>query len=567
MQAGWSKHLIDIPARGLAMHGFGQSQHRAQSVRTPLYARAVVMGDTTAHAAIICCLDLGYVTYAMRAGVVARLQAELGAGFDEEALLLTCTHTHSGPGGCAHEALYNLVTPGFVAEHVDAIVAACSTAIVQAWQSAASTQIEYAEGRFDAAVEVAWNRSLSAYNRNPEVEARAPTQSHLAIERAMQVISLRRNGQLEALISLFGVHATCLGNDLRAHDGDNKGYAAAQAEAALQRAGAAAPVAIFAQATAGDVSPHYHGPGQGARRRRLKAEADQVAYAQHNARLQSEHALALARAPAPMAVEGDIDAALTYVDFTQLRADPVFADGIADACTSEPCHGVAFFVGTPVDGLGMPKALGVGARLIARALKARRLKSDHPQHAHYRALYAAQGNKDVLMEAGSQRVLGQPLATLKLPGWVDPVVAEMKRQARAGALTHSALVPTVLPLQILIIGSLALIAAPGEFTTVAGARLRQSVDACLRARGITRTLICTYCNEYMGYVTTQPEYQQQNYEGGHTIFGQWTLAAFQTRFTQLAATLCQPPGARSHDRTTRPAPPPAQELAQRTARL
>ena len=49
-----------------------------------------------------------------------------------------------------------------------------------------------------------------------------------------------------------------------------------------------------------------------------------------------------------------------------------------------------------------------------------------------------------------------------------------------------------------------------------------------------QVLLCTYANDYMGYVTTNEEYQEQCYEGGHTIFGQWTLAAFQTRLTTLA---------------------------------
>ena len=68
-------------------------------------------------------------------------------------------------------------------------------------------------------------------------------------------------------MSLFGVHATCLGSRLDAFDADNKGYAATHVESALRDAGVGDAVAIFAQATAGDVSPHYHGPGDVARRR------------------------------------------------------------------------------------------------------------------------------------------------------------------------------------------------------------------------------------------------------------------------------------------------------------
>jgi neutral ceramidase len=68
----------------------------------------------------------------------------------------------------------------------------------------------------------------------------------------------------------------------------------------------------------------------------------------------------------------------------------------------------------------------------------------------------------------------------------------------------------------------------------------------------------------MGYVTTNEEYQAQCYEGGHTIFGQWTLAAFQTRLTALAHEMLKPEGERRHDRDTQPPPVPADELAKRS---
>lgn len=42
------------------------------------------------------------------------------------------THTHSGPGGCAYEALYNMPTPGFVPEHVEAVVNAVMLSISNA---------------------------------------------------------------------------------------------------------------------------------------------------------------------------------------------------------------------------------------------------------------------------------------------------------------------------------------------------------------------------------------------------------------------------------------------------
>ncbi len=567
-QAGWGKKSIDIRPRGYAMQGYAMWHHRARGQQSTLYARALVIADDKSNALLFCCLDMGYVTHAMRAGLCERLKTELGANFREELLVLTCTHTHSGPGGCTQDALYNVVTPGFVPEHLQQVIDAGTAAILQAWSRLAPTELGLQAGTFNNSVPVAWNRSLRAYNRNPDVVARRHSETHLALNRQMQALGLRQQGELKSLLSFFGVHATCVGSGLKNHDGDNKGYAALHAEQRLQSTGSPDAVAIFAQATAGDVSPHYHGPGEWARRSKMKGKAE-YEYARRNGTLQSDLALAMLGKKNEEPVSGHIDGVLSYVDFTQQQADSRFCDGHENAFTSEPCHGVSFFTGTPVDGRGMPMILGVVARKISRGLRKYRLSRmdtySPEDRAYYQRLYAAQGPKDILLEAGRKQVLGHKIDELPLPDFADPLVKELKRQARQGAIRKSALVPTVLPLQIVRIGQLALVCCPGEFTTTAGQRLIKTVQEELQASGIRHVLICTYCNEYMGYVTTQEEYQEQAYEGGHTIFGQWTLAAFQTRFAELARELGKAEAKRTHDKTTRPVPPPAEELALRSS--
>ncbi|MEO8603285.1 MAG: neutral/alkaline non-lysosomal ceramidase N-terminal domain-containing protein [bacterium] len=565
-QAGWGRVEIAVEPDGYAMFGYGMWQHRARGRQTALFARALCIGEG-AQRLIFCCADLGSISYAVRAGVCEELRQRLGADFDEAALVLTCTHTHSGPGGCSHEALYNVVTPGFVTPHWRAVVSAVSEAIIAAWRSAAPTQLRLYRAAFDDQVAVAWNRSLSAYNRNPDVARRGESERHLAMNRTMHVLGFHRDGKVQALLSLFGVHATCIGNTLKNYDGDNKGYAAAQAERALREAGAADPVAIFAQATAGDISPHYHGPGDWERRKQISGAAE-YAYAERNGRAQSSRALSMLAEQPGEPLAGGLDAIFSYADFTAIKAEPGFANGHDDAYTSEPCHGVSFFAGTPVDGRGMPPFLVTVSRWIAAAIKRRRLarldQASPEDRDYYRRIYAAQGAKAILLEAGRKIILGRPLRALALPDFVDPSTAELKRQARSGAIDASPLVPTVLPLQIVRIGELAIVCCPGEFTTTAGARLLGSIGEVLQPSGTRQVLICTYANDYMGYVTTNEEYQEQCYEGGHTIFGQWTLAAFQTRLTTLAREMLKPPGERQHDRTTRPPRIPPDELAKRS---
>ena len=564
-QVGWDKQQIKITPKGYAMFGYGQSSHRAYEQRTALFARSFSIVDQQ-HRLIICCLDLGCITHAMRSQTVERLIETLGSAFDENQLVLMATHTHSGPGGCGYEALYNMPTPGFVPEHLTAIVEAIVLSIQNAIASEQDTEIFLGTQHFPEQTPVAWNRSIKAYNRNPEVQPRTEAETHLALNREMQLIGFYREQQLQSFISLFGVHATCLGNSLNAYDGDNKGYAAVFSEQALIEQGIQNPVTIFAQATAGDVSPHFHGKDQLKIRNKIKGEQE-YQYAQQNGRYQSEQALTALQSNIPKnlhKVEGKIDAVLSYVDLSNIEIPDEFAAGQKHAKTSQPCHGTAFFAGTPVDGLGAPKVLIKGMQFLADQFRRQKTKhSKAADFADYQQLYASQGPKQILLEAGAKKILGQPIGFP--PSILDPLIAEMNRQVKVGAIQQSPLVPSVVPLQIVRLGQLALICCPGEFTTIAGQRVVETVQQVfLNQSDIERVWLASYCNDYMGYVTTYEEYQQQAYEGGHTLFGQWTLAACQSKFKDLAKQLLLEKNKRHYDEMTRPQPIPENELAKRS---
>lgn len=570
-QAGWGVRPFNITPKGYAMQGWGLWTNRAISSKTELKARTIWINDNSNKPVIITCIDAGYVTYAMRSGAVEQLKSLLGDAFDEQRFVLTCTHTHSGPGGCAQEALYNVVTPGYVPEHVECIVTAVVGSIEDAKASAANTDLSANEEAFADDIPVAWNRAMWAYNENPDVTPIKDTETHLAIDRTMRVINLRRDGELVSLLSLFGVHATCVSNAKTTFDIDNKGRAAEQTEQKIKQnqGDNAKPVAIFAQGAAGDVSPYFHGPQDIAKRKKIKGD-DEYTYAETNGRYQSDHALKITERNDETQINGELDGLLTFVDFTKVKADPEYANGNNDAYTSEPCHGVAFFEGTRVDGPGMPKLLGRISRVLSRRIKRIRLnkmdKYSADRKAYFERIYAAQGNKDILMESGSKykAIIGNKFAKLPLPSFADPILGELKRQAKLGAMDESPMVPTILPLQLIRIGQLAIVCCPGEFNTRSGILIRETLKTQLADTGIKDVWVLTYCNEYMGYVTTQEEYQVQCYEGGHTVYGQWTHAAFETEFAKLAKNLNQANADRVHDQQKRPDPVNADELAKRS---
>ena len=576
-RVGWAKQEIEIQPQGYAMFGYGMWSHRAYEKRSALFARSVSIRSLGAEQPLLlCCLDLGCITYAMREGVIKVLTEKLAEQLNPQRLVLMATHTHSGPGGCAYEALYNMPTPGFVAEHLNAVIDAAVMSILNAIQSEQETEIFYQTCQFSQDTPVAWNRSLDAYNRNPDVIPKTQTETHLALNREMQLIGFYRDQQLVAFISLFGVHATCLGNQLKAHDGDNKGYAAAWSEQYLSEQGVQNPVAIFAQATAGDVSPHFHGPKQNIIRSRIKGEKE-YQYAQQNGRYQSELAIkALTKihlqnsenqnksAIGGMSLKGDIDAILSYVDLSQIEIPREFSQTTYPVKTSVACHGVGFMGGTPVDGRGAAKPILKIMTLLSRQVRKKRLADlNSPDYAKYKALYDAQFPKDIVLESPENQLLGKPLDFT--PSFVDPLIAEMNRQVKVGAIQTSPLVPSVIPLQIIQIGTLALVCCPGEITTIAGKRLVQTVTDQLKGQQeISITALVSYCNDYMGYITTQEEYQEQAYEGAHTLYGQWTHAAIQYKFQYLASQLMIDDSQRKFDQVTRPAKIPQHEIDLRT---
>ncbi len=559
---GWDKQEIQIEPQGFAMFGYGMWSHRAYEKRTPLYARTFTIKDQHNELLIFTCLDFGCITYAMRSKSVELLKEKLSEKFNENLFVLTATHTHSAPGGCAYEALYNMPTPGFVPKHLDAVLYAIVKSIENSLINMAETEIKITTQLFDDSTPVAWNRSIKAYNQNPEVEKRSENSTHLALNREMQLIGFYRNGQLSAFISLFGVHATCLGNSLKAHDGDNKGYAAQFSEDLLQEQGIYNPVTIFAQATAGDVSPHFHGPDQAKVRAQIKGEKE-YEYAKKNGQIQSQLAFTAFENKA-IKIHGNIDAVFSYVDLSDVEIPPEFALGEVGAKTSIPCHGTAFAAGTPVDGKGTSIFVIKALNILSGYYKRKKLNNIKAiDYYFYDELFKSQGAKHIFIEDGTKKILGQPIGAQF--GFIDPLANEMNKQVRVGAIIESPLVPSVIPLQMIKIGQLVLVCCPGEITTISGQRLIQTVTkAIVKKHEISNVWLCSYCNDYMGYITTYEEYQLQAYEGGHTLYGQWTLSAIQYKYQGLSEQLIREDCDRIYDQTTRPKPVPLDELAKRT---
>lgn len=519
----------------LGMMGWGMLHNVVESVATPLHARAFVLVDPEhdRRVVLVCC-ELAFITLALRTRVMELLDAShpaLGVRLDE--LLLTATHTHSGPGGFTHYSFYNVTIPGFSARVLEGLAQGIVDAIERAFSSRVPGTVRYVEGAVPLDVPVAFNRSIEAYSLNPEVEPVTPAERAQALDRTMRLLRFdTAEGQPLGSINWFAVHGTSVHSDNTALHFDNKGHAAQQVERAMAERGHEGYVAAFAQGATGDVTPNCRRhPGRPFLR---GLHADDDASAEENGRLQAEHALQLLdEARSETSLPPRLAARQAFEDFSDIEVDPRFVGGREGLRTGPAEIGMAMFFGTE-EGPGLPRSLRFLQRVVSRMRAGwRRLR---PQGA-WREHAAIQAEKIPWVESGRRRMLGiSRLRRLPLPWSMHPALRMVRAMDEDGP-DAKPWTPAVLPVQLVVIGPVAIAAAPAEITTVAGRRIRASVGRALAEWGIEQTVLSGYSNAYAGYVTTPEEYALQDYEGASTHFGKWTLPAYQTAFDRLARRL------------------------------
>jgi len=551
-EIGVGKADITAFKLGVGMMGYGMYFNIVKGVETDLFARAVVIRDTaTGKKVALVNAEICFITIAIRRGVIKKLQRKHEhLGFAEDSVMLTAQHTHSAPGGYSHFGLYNMSIPGFVPEVYQKVVDGIVDAIVEAAESIQPATIKISKSEVAADKEVAFNRSLAAYNANPEVKTKLKKEeANQALDRNMLLMRFDDlEGKPIGSWNWFGVHTTSVSNDNHRICSDNKGYAAKYHEDKVRKAKKDTFVSVFAQRKTGDVSPNWKWDRK-KKWTRGKFE-DDFESAKYNGEIQFEHADQLFnQAKNQDQLPTQLDHVMTYVDFRKVIVDKEFACGQKDARTGPACHGVAFFEGTK-EGPGMPPAVALLARTLIKAQKAYDLaaapfKTKEKADRIY-LKYLTQGPKDILIEADERRILGsRDIKNLVVPAWADPAVGQFKKFHANGSLGDKPWTPQILPIQIIILGNLALIGIPAEITTIAGQRLEDTLLEVLADRGVTEVVCSAYSNAYCGYITTYEEYQLQLYEGGHTVFGQHFLGAVQTRFKQLATEMLKPDNERN----------------------
>jgi neutral ceramidase len=485
-QLGVGMSDITGEAADVGMMGYAELTQKTAGIHQRLRARAFIVQDAaTLKSAVIVITDTGLVTQAIHQAVLKRLATKYGTQYNAQNVLISATHTHAGPGGYSHYALYNITILGFQQRTFNAIVDGIVEAIDRAHASKAPGDILLNQGELSNASR---NRSAAAFRLNPAADRAAFPQE---IDPLMSVLTLRQNGQPIGALSLFPTHGTSMTNSNKLISGDNKGYAAyhwEHDEAGVRYLTDKRPfVAAFAQTNPGDMTPNLNlKPGSGPTEDEFE-----------NTRLiglrQADKALALStQSSTPL--QGAVDYRQRYVNMSQVAVSGTYTpDGQAHT-TCPAALGSSFAAGSEEDGPGPGIAKeGESNPFLTRLGGLLFWPSETLRQCH--------GVKEVVI----------PVGEMKPYPWV----------------------PEVLPLQLVRIGQLYLATLPGEPTIMSGYRIRRQLAHTLGV-DIKQVLVVGYTNAYTEYITTPEEYSLQEYEGGSTLFGPYTQPAYQQELDKLA---------------------------------
>lgn len=540
LSIGTSKKSITPDVSGITMMGWGQFSNKAYGVGMPIYCRSFVFYNKESKKKIVfVCAEIAFITIALKQGVINYLK-DLGFDeFDDTNIMISATHTHSAPGGYSHYMMYNLNSYGFVEEVLNHYIKNISESIIEANKNLKKSDLYFNYGEIPIDQNVAFNRSIEAYNLNKDVDKLQNNETNKALDRNMYQLQINnKDNKLEAIINWFSVHCTNVHSDNFLIHPDNKGIASDKFEKDMLLQGNKSFISAFAQGSCGDITPNYK-EYKDIPFTRGEFEDDYKS-AEYNGNIQYEQAKKLFNLEEKLKLSGNIDYIHSYIDFSNIKIDPEFSNG-EEIKTSSASIGVSMIAGTK-EGPGITQNLKKIVEKASLAIyKTHYSRLSKEQKEKFKEKIKSQGNKIIFADLGEGSILtNKNLKKLPIPESIDEMVTLLKNMAKNDAIGNKPWTPNILPIQIFIIGELSIIAVPAEFTTIAAKRLKNTVLNILKNQGIKEIVLSGYSNGYAGYVTTNEEYQLQLYEGGSTHFGQWTLSAYQTEFKKLALELLKP---------------------------
>ncbi|HHF0526175.1 TPA: neutral/alkaline ceramidase [Legionella anisa] len=476
-------------AAEINMLGYAQLQQYAQGIHSRLWSRAfIIASPDTGKRVVFVSADLGMIFQSIKQGVIKELQDQYGDLYNDKNVMISATHTHSGTGGYAFEHLYNFTIRGFYKKNYKAVVNGIVQSIIRAHQNLEPGNIYIETSEL---TNTSKNRSVSAYLKNPEEER---NQYEHDTDKSFTLIKLvNEKEEPIGTINWHAVHGVSMSNKNVLISGDNKGYASYLFEKSMQSdyLNPKTFVAAFAQANEGDNSPNiFDSSSDGDCDKMTCLDIQHTFIIGERQYRKAKELFDAANTP----IGKGVDYRHQYLDMENTSVGSEFTGG-AEEHTCRATLGYSFGAGT-TDGPGLEIFFHQG-----------QLETD-PFFVFIRD------------------IIKQPTPSMIRCQQPKPILL-------AVGLNEPAWVPHNMPVQIFKIGDLVIAGVPGEFTTMSGRRIKNLLHEAFLVPE-KHVVIAGLSNSYAGYITTPEEYMQQNYEGGFTVFGPWTLPAYLQGLKQIA---------------------------------
>ncbi|KAK8744006.1 hypothetical protein OTU49_000955 [Cherax quadricarinatus] len=506
-------HDATGPAAGVNMMGYANPAQINSGIHMRLFSRAFIIDDTQRRVVFVS-LDCGMMASIIKIKVMERLQQEYGDLYNNNNVILSGTHTHSGPAGYLQYLIFDITSLGFIQETLDAMVEGVFMSIKQAHDSMVPGYMYLTSGEL---LNSSINRSPSSYLYNPQEER---DKYLYDTDKTMTLLKIvAEDGTDLGMVNWYAVHPTSMNFSNTLVSGDNKGYASQLFEKTMNPGslpGQGKFVAAFAQANCGDVSPNIQGPRcidtglpcdlvSSTCNGRVKnciasgPGKDMTESTKIIGNNQFQKAWELYHDSEAVKVSGPVQFAQQFIDISNYTV--YFNDG-SSATTCIPALGYSFAAGT-TDGPGaFDFTQGMTDGNPFWNMISGLLHTPSPEQV------ACHAPKPILLDTG---MLNMPYA------W------------------H----PRIVDTQLGRVGQLVISAVPGEFTTMCGRRFRDQVAATFAAGGIEGMVpvIAGLSNIYTHYITTWEEYQAQRYEAASTIYGPHTCSAYMQQYSYLASAI------------------------------
>jgi len=196
--------IIDVtPPKPMFLHGYPHVERISEGVHDPLYASALILDDGETQIGF-CAVDVIFISREITERVRERVQA--ATGIPGQNLMLSASHTHSGPVTFS-DIFYDPVVPRADPDYISELVEKLVQVYVQAFQNkrACTIAITTADGSG-----VGGNRRSKSDAVDPEVP--------------VLVLKDAQTDHIFALSTVYCMHPTVLHEDSKLYSADFPGY-------------------------------------------------------------------------------------------------------------------------------------------------------------------------------------------------------------------------------------------------------------------------------------------------------------------------------------------------------